>query len=601
MYFTGCNMTARTKLPRPEEVQDYPDNKKAVMVRAGGKIRVVEKMISWDEEKQSRVEKRTYLGYVVDGRYYSNASYKKAFKNNVSAQTKKASASRSKPAKDPDEPQDSFAADCYIERLLHADAVPLLHAVARDTGLVEDLKNAFGRTHANLLLSMAFQWLITKNHSAPLFSSWQTNMLLPFSKELSDRYMADFLSMFAEMPAAMESFFLARLHRLKEKELLVFDATKIASGHVYRGNTSYWPEEDGPAKKNVILLLSHATHMPVLFKILPDWIHNICTYQDQIFSFDELSSEDKQDKQISYAIIDIASFSLDNIASFIDQKRRIVMPARYTAGSWIEEIIDNARLTPAGGAGWEKAKDCWCKTVPVQKTFADGKKRKLWVHVYYSEKQKEIMVSQLLLQLRLFEDMWPYASPDEDEIMDDNSLRNNSLMEYFVRDSGIPGKEAPVRDEEAIARETSDYGFFAIVSTMECSAADVLESVDTRGPIIQAFESDIERVPEITALLFDPDTDYGHMLIAFVALTMLTHIKNKMQLETVVRKDGKTETLPPLSDEYSASDVISLFSCLSVVVCQNGTRLWQHAYPKVHEIALRLGYPDLFKKIPTWA
>lgn len=595
-------MTARTKLPRPEEVQDFPVNKKAVLVREGGKIKVVEKKISWDEEKQCRVEKRTCLGYVVDGRFYSDENYRKTFKSDSNARSKRPSASRSKTAKSPGQQQNSLADTCGIVRLLPADAVPLLYAIAKDTGLVEDLNKTFGKTDANLMLSMAFLWLISNSHTPSFFSDWQTGLLLPYSGKLSDKKVASFLSRFADEPDAAEEFFLARLRRFGKKELLVYDATEIATAPQYTIIDPLWPDDDDEQKKeNVILLLNHANHMPVLFKILPDNTEGICAVQDQIFGFNELNG---QDKHISYAFIDIASFSLENLASFIDQKRRIAMPARYDTGGWIEEIINQARLTPPGGAGWEKEKECWHKSVPVSKMFPDGKIRKLWVHVYYSEKEKEIMLSQLKIQLSLFEDMWPWAAPHEDKSMDDSSLRSNSLMEFYVKGSGILGKQAPVRSEEAIASKTSDYGFFAMVSTMECSAADVLETFRLRSLIAQGFQSEPEPVyisDSITRHLYHADTLYGYMFISFLCLTILTHLENRMKLETVVTRDGKKKTMPPLSDEYSARDAISLFSSVSLAVYKNGTRQLLHAGQITQDLVQRLGYPDLFDTaIPGW-
>ena len=70
-------MAIKNPLPAREDVQGYPDNDKAVMVNARGKIRVVERQYYWDKEKNRGLEKRLYLGYVVDGKFYSNESYKK--------------------------------------------------------------------------------------------------------------------------------------------------------------------------------------------------------------------------------------------------------------------------------------------------------------------------------------------------------------------------------------------------------------------------------------------------------------------------------------------------------------------------------------------
>ena len=50
-------MPTKSSLPDPQNVADYPDNPKAVMVSARGVIRVVERLYYWDKEKHRGCEK----------------------------------------------------------------------------------------------------------------------------------------------------------------------------------------------------------------------------------------------------------------------------------------------------------------------------------------------------------------------------------------------------------------------------------------------------------------------------------------------------------------------------------------------------------------
>lgn len=45
-----------------------------------GKVRVYERKLKWDDEKNDTYETREYIGYVIDGCYYSNADYQKLIK-----------------------------------------------------------------------------------------------------------------------------------------------------------------------------------------------------------------------------------------------------------------------------------------------------------------------------------------------------------------------------------------------------------------------------------------------------------------------------------------------------------------------------------------
>ena len=76
-------MSDQEKLPEidPNSVENFPlDNPKAKIVRDRGRIRVVERDYYWDKEKKRGLEKRRYLGMIVDGRFYDTELYAKLFK-----------------------------------------------------------------------------------------------------------------------------------------------------------------------------------------------------------------------------------------------------------------------------------------------------------------------------------------------------------------------------------------------------------------------------------------------------------------------------------------------------------------------------------------
>lgn len=553
-----------------------------------------------------------YLGYVVDGKYYCNASYKKKFDRTGAIRSEKALSEKTRPEKlntghskagSPRQPQHRAEAQPRVIRTMLAGPVPLFCEAARDTGLVEDLNNAFGKTAASLILSMAIDWLVTNSHSPYHFKYSRNNMLVPFREDISDREMASFLQQFAEYTTPVDEFFRARLKRLEEKELISFDATRIAcEPRYYRKPGMFFM--DGyyePEKAEVVLLLSRKTNMPVIFRILP-YHSDIATQQDLLFDFDELKHTGRH---ISFAVVDTASFSLENLASFIDQKRNIVIPANYEAGSWIDDIISEAGSTPPGGPGWGKEKDCWYKTIPVDKMFDDGETRRLWVHVYWSKKVADSLTARLEFHLGLFEKMWPDACtyPDQEDAnnIDGCPLRKHSFMKYYIRDSGIPGREAPRRKEEALAAEKAYFGFFVLTSTMECSASDALKGFQAYELVAKTFMSDREDGPDDFSMQTGVyNTQKGHMLIAFAALSILTHIENRMQLETVVTRNGKKEVLPPLSETYTFGEYCSELCSPIIAFCTKGIRRWENISPDIHELTERLGYPGLYKSIPDW-
>ena len=156
-------MPTKSSLPDPQNVADYPDNPKAVMVSARGVIRVVERLYYWDKEKHRGCEKRNYLGYVVGNQFYSNDDYHRLFK--------RGGVKRLVEQDDESVKSGSLSLDQLgsLETKLAAE-FPVYHAIAQEIGLTEDLAAVWGKDKANAALSIAYQWLHTGSNAAYLYS-----------------------------------------------------------------------------------------------------------------------------------------------------------------------------------------------------------------------------------------------------------------------------------------------------------------------------------------------------------------------------------------------------------------------------------------------
>ena len=222
-------MTVKNPLPVPEDVQGYPNNDKAVMIYARGKIRVVERQYYWDKQKQRGLEKRNYLGYVVDNKFYSTESYNEKYKRNGKERlVKQKKTLDSELSVTNSKAKNNTCANDLLSSL-RAGELPLYYAVAKDLGLVEDLTNVFGKNEADAILSIAFNWLSTGDNAAYLFNSWKEDRLLPYTDDLPSKEMSAFLKQLNQTPSWRKNFFNARLNRLPDDEMLSFDATEIAT------------------------------------------------------------------------------------------------------------------------------------------------------------------------------------------------------------------------------------------------------------------------------------------------------------------------------------------------------------------------------------
>ncbi len=597
-------MAINITLPVREDVQGYPDNDKAVMVNARGKIRVVERQYYWDKEKRRGLEKRKYLGYVVDGKFYSNESYKKKYKRNGSERLVKPRATKNTTQGNTGLPRNKpvYTEDDILSRQ-RANELPLYYAAAEETGLVEDLTNVFGETRAKAMLSIAFHWLSSGDNAGYLFDSWKDGRLLPYTNDISSREMSEFFRELNNTPSWQKDFFSARLNRLPEDEMLSYDATQIATEAEKIDYAKLGMGKSGGVQKQVglILLVGHKTNMPVLFKVLPGNITNVTTVQDMLYHFDEIN---EYGKRIFAAVVDRGYFSLKNLASFIDHGSRVIMAAK-TDVNWVKDVIDEANSTPWGSENRVNSYSCFGKTFPLEKVFQDGQTRKIWVHVYYSASKKSIEELAFYQQLSNFEEGWIYwdskSSKSEDDKKDDCPLLKDPLMKYYIPDTGILGKKAPERNHEAINKMAASLGFFANVTTMECSASDALENYKARDLIEKTFKAGKSLFDMDCIRSHDDNTMAGRMIISFVTLSIINHIYMKMNMPTTVtQKNGKEKTLKPLIQKMTFKQLKNTLSGIRLTRYSDGVRRWTETTSKQHEIAQRMGYPNLYVDIPAW-
>lgn len=257
-----------------------------------GRTRVVERQYYWDKEKGRGLEKRKYIGYVVAGVYYSNEQYRRKFmrtgKKRVVAQAA------------PEESPVTGVVPALETR--QAAEFPLYYAVARDTGLIEDLMSVWGEHRAQIMLSVSFHWMHTGHNAAYLYESWSPGKLLPYSENLSSKELSGFFDDLVQKPGGRKDFFQARVNRLPENEVLSFDASAIASEAEDLSYVRFGKGQGGAYQSQIglIVLLGHRTQMPVLFRILPGNISDVTTVPDMLFRFDEITDS----KRVFAAVMD---------------------------------------------------------------------------------------------------------------------------------------------------------------------------------------------------------------------------------------------------------------------------------------------------------
>ena len=574
--------------PKPEEVEGFPlSNRHAKIVKDHDFIRVVERHYYWDKEKGRGLEKRTYIGYVVDGVYYSNDKYRRKFKRSG----KKRVVPR--PAPQEQAPKTFVPA---LETKVAAE-FPLYYAVAEDCGLVEDLTVVWGEHAAQIILSVAFQWLNLGQNAAYRFEGWSCGKYLPYSESISSKELSEFFDSLVRVPAWRKNFFRARIERLPEDEMLSFDATAIASEsenmsyvHFGKGKGGFFQNQLG-----LILLLGHRTKMSVLFRVLPGNITDVTTVPDMLFRFDEITEK----KRVFAAVVDRGYCSMDNIARFIDAGSRVIVAAK-TNRKWVSEAIEDALSDlwmPATRVPNDK---CRGQTVPMEKEFPDGKKRRFWVQVYRTDERSQRENDAFFSDLDRFEREWLAYEPAEHADETEPVLKQSPLLKYYIN-PGMPGVNKLIRNDAAIAEATRYFGCFCNITTFECTAAEALLEYQTRDSIEKCFKGGKSYADMDTLRAHSDETAEGRLLVGFCCMTILTQIYKRMRQITVVGTGtGRSKELPPLITQMSFNTMKDYLSSSTIVFDGRGNKRWCEIPQKQHTIAESLGFPDLYKNVPAW-
>lgn len=445
-------------VPDPSNVVGFPlSEKKAKIIRDPyGNFRVVVRRYYWDSVDQRGKEKREYLGYVVDNVYYATEDYRRLFHRDG---TKRCAPKKSLSAKAKDKNMTADLTDSSTQAFLSSLSTilvaefPVYYAIAKETGLLEDLAQTWGADNANKILAIAFHWMHTSSNSAYLFKSWVGGKLLPYWESMESKEMTEFFRELVEQPDWRKTFFNARIARLPEDEVLSYDSTRVATEAVANPYAQCGKGKEGGYQKQVglALLLGHKTGMPVFFRMFPGQIADVSTVADMLLRFDEINDK----KKIFAAVMDRGYFSLENFAKFVDSKSRVIVAATMDV-KWIREAIEKAITSLWEGSSHIRG-DVFGVTVPVKPKFDDGVERELWVHVFRSDSKSSIETQAFFTDLEDFESQW--KNWDDDAHTGVCPLLKSRKLAYYREPAGLPGQSILERDNEKINEAIRYFGF----------------------------------------------------------------------------------------------------------------------------------------------
>ena len=151
-----------------------------------------------------------------------------------------------------------------------------------------------------------------------------------------------------------------------------------------------------------------------------------------------------------------------------------------------------------------------------------------------------------------FEKQWVQYKPT-DKTQEYPLLKSRWLK--FFKGLNDPGTELEP-DHLATDLATRYFGLFCNITTMPCTAQEVIEIYGTRDLIEKTFKAGKSTAYMSVVRSHREDTAEGRFIISFVAMTILSRLYALMKKSvTVADSKGNLKTLEPLSQDMSFNEL----------------------------------------------
>ena len=592
------DMNKRTSNWDYSSIKNFPQG--ATIQRNGEALIVIRRKTIYDPKiGRGKDGAREYLGRVVDGVFYSREEYRLKFQKG------------GKPRRVPLIPHVSTLgvpeafkslSDDELKQLLNAETmdvpvscVPILHRIALELNIIEDLQDSFGNVAANAIFTVAAFHICTGDNSARAFEHWARNRLLPESIDLKDG--RDLSNLYEQIGTNLENvhrYTACRIARNKQAKLLLsVDSTTIACGCSNSAKAKIGKNKRGQIESqiNLAVTFNTTTHQPILYRVLPGNINDCQTVLELLTSFDEYNVNIPE----CAASLDRGYFSEENLLIAYKAKVKCIFAAKINIG-WIAESIDRVRTKFIGakkGTGNHAyaLKDGSCLGLTIERRIkVNGTLFAVYVHVFKSERTASYQLERFYSDLNKFENLWISKGKLT------KRLRKESIMKYFIVDDG-DGSCVPklIRDKKAIDDAVKNFGIFVDVTTWRCSAQECYEFYGFRRDIERIFRTGKSDCNMNVQRTHNDRTMEGKCFVNFIELSILEELKQRLATDQMkVLKSGKTR-VELAKHTFDIDDVINgLDSVAYTRRKSNGALITREVVEKQREIAIACGCRGIF-------
>lgn len=585
------------------KIKNFPEG--GTIQRSGTGLIVIRRKTVYDPEiGRGRDASREYLGRVVDGVFYSRDEYAQKFQ--------KGGVPRRVPLIAPVESlevPEAFKSltDEEFGQLLNAEAIdvsvgstPILHKIAVDLHIMEDLRASFGEPVANAIFSIAAFHISTGNGTARGFGDWRRNRHLPMGVEnLDNRDLSRIYAQIGLHPENVKRFMACRVARNKQsKMLLSVDGATIAWGCSDSEKARIGKGKKGQIESriNLAVTFNTSTHQPILYRVLPGNINDCQTVLDLLTRFDEF----RLNTPTCAAALDRGYFADENLLVAHETDTKCIFTAKTNIG-WIEETIERARVDfidkKKGTLSVESTlNDGVVQGVTIERRIkVDGKRFAVFVHVFKSDRTASYQRERLYDELNKFECLW------ESRRHRTKTLRREPLMKYFEVLENGDQPASLVRDQNAIRDALKDAGIFVGVTTWRCTAQECYDFYGYRSDIERVFRSGKSDFNMNVQRTHNDKTMEGKCFVSFVQLALLEELKQRLATDQEKTLKNGRKRVEIAKHTFDADEVISGLQSIAYTRRKStGSLLCREVIEKQRLMAIACGCRGIFDSQYTY-
>ena len=557
--------------PDPAQVKNYPDDPKAHIYINGRAVYVVKREYVYDKKLgRGRDSEFIYLGRIVDNVFYTMAEFHAKFKRNGKP--------RVPSAVDMQVPE--VKPSCGELRSRYLGSTVLFNSLLESTGLRDDLLECFGSAPSRIVETLAMYLFVSGSCAHYRLPDFMHGYALPWLAEnLSAPELSRFCTALGDKQENLNAFFEKRQSRCAEQDgFISYDGTCVdnesqsnlkAAGVTKSGNVGN--------QIHFAFAVGHKTRWPVRFTLYPGNIADISTVPTFIRNFHQLN-------KLLRAVCDRGYFSVELIKLCLDEKINILVGARVDQ-KFIRDAIDSL---PQGSLETYQNRiqghNCWGTT--VKRDIGDG--RQVWVHIYRRDYGRDM--DEFKQSLENFAERW---------LNKDKTAEKDPLRKYFAADAVLG--ETPRQNLAAINEYINQLGYFASVTTYECTAAEAIEDYSGRDCIEKGYKYLKTDLGSDVLRAHSDDAIRARLLIVMVASTVINELRLRMAKgQSSEQKNGKVRYTRPLRHHYSLNQIRDMFKGVEAKQYADGTVVMTGITAKLRGICDQLNLPQAYQKVPTY-